>query len=149
MGEQPITAAAIISFSTDLEARSAAFYRALAERFAAHGATWAGFADDCDKSSTTVTRTYQETVTDALETGYSFEGIALSDYAADADLPADLPAGIGLPQAIAQAIALEEKAIAFYQDVAEASESLLATIPRAFRRVARTRRRRLEQLRAL
>jgi NAD(P)-dependent dehydrogenase (short-subunit alcohol dehydrogenase family) len=145
MSEQQITAAAIISFSTGLEARSEAFYQALAERFAAHGATWAGFADDCDKSSTTVTRTYQETVTDALETGFSFEGIALSDYAADADLPE----GIGLPQAIGQAIALEEKAIAFYQDVAEASESLLATIPRAFRRVARTRRRRLDQLQAL
>jgi rubrerythrin len=145
MGEQQITAAVIIRFSTDLEARSAAFYRTLAERFAAQSTTFAGFADDCDKSSTTVTRTYQETVTDALETGYSFEGIVLSNYALDTDLPA----GIDLAQATALAVALEQAAIAFYQDVAEASESLLATIPRAFRRVARTRRRRLEQLRAL
>ena len=35
---------------------------------------------------------------------------------------------------------MEREAIAFYQDVAERSDSLLATIPRAFRRVARTRR---------
>jgi hypothetical protein len=145
MSEQPITAAAIISFSTDLEARSAAFYRALGWRFDAQGATLTGFADDCDKSSTTVTRTYQETVTDALETGFSFEGIVLSNYA----ISLDLPKGINMKEALSKAIALEETAIAFYQDVAKASESLLATIPRAFKRVARTRRRRLEKLQAL
>ena len=106
---------------------------------------FAGFAKDCDKSSTTVVRTYQETITDALEAGYSFEGIALSNYAADVDLPE----GADLSQAVAQAIALEDKAIAFYQDVAEASESLLATIPRAFKRVARTRRRRVDKLQGM
>ena len=151
MSEQPLTAAAIISFSTDLEARSQAFYQALAAlaalagRFAGQQATFAGFAQDCAKSSVTVTRTYQETITDALEAGYSFEGIVLSDYAADADLAE----GIDLPQAVAQAMALEEKAIAFYEDVAEASRALLATIPRAFTRVARTRRRRLDKLQAI
>jgi hypothetical protein len=150
MSEQPLTApamtaAAIISFSTGLEARSQAFYEALAGRFAGQQATFAGFAQDCAKSSTTVTRTYQETITDALEAGYSFGGIALSDYAADVDLPE----GIDLPQAVAQAMAMEEKAIAFYEDVAEASQALLATIPKAFARVARTRRRRVDKLQAI
>jgi hypothetical protein len=145
MSEQQITAAAIISYSTDLEARSAAFYQALSERFAGQQATFAGFSKDCAKSSTTVVRTYQETVTDALETGYSFEGIALSDYVIDTDLPQ----GIALAGAVTKALALEERAIAFYDDVAVASESLLATIPRAFSRVARTRRRRKDKLQAL
>ena len=145
MSEQQLTASAIISFSTDLEARSQAFYRALGERFAGQEAVFAGFAKDCAKISKTVVRTYQETITDALEAGYSFEGIVLSSYAADADLPE----GIDLEQAVSKAVALEEKAIAFYQDVAEASESLLATIPRAFKRVARTRRRRVDKLQAM
>ena len=145
MSEGPLTAAAIISFSTNLEARSQAFYESLAGRFAGRQAAFAGFAKDCAKSSTTVLRTYQETITDALEAGFSFEGIALSNYAVDVDLPQ----GIDLSAAIAQAVALEETAIAFYQDVAEASESLLATIPRAFKRVARTRRRRKDKLQAL
>ena len=145
MSEQPLTAAAIISYSTDLEARSRAFYQALAERFGEQQATFAGFAKDCAKSSTTVTRTYQETITDALEAGFSFEGIALSNYAVDTEVPE----GIDLAGAVAKALTLEEKAIAFYQDVAEASESLLATIPRAFSRVARTRRRRKDKLQAL
>ena len=145
MSEGPLTAAAIISYSTDLEARSQAFYESLAERFAGQQAAFAGFAKDCAKSSTTVVRTYQETITDALEAGFSFEGIVLSSYAADVDLPE----GIDLEQAVSKAVALEKKAIAFYQDVAEASESLLATIPRAFKRVARTRRRRVDKLRAM
>jgi rubrerythrin len=145
MSEGPLTAAAIIRFSTDLEDHSQGFYQALAERFSGQRATFDRFAVDCAKSSTTVTRTYQETITDALEAGFSFEGISLSNYAVDLDVPE----GIDLGQALSKALALEETAIAFYQDVAEASESLLATIPRAFRRVARTRRRRRDKLQAL
>jgi len=145
MSEGPLTASAIIRFSTDLEARSAAFYRALAERYPEHKDVFVGWAEACEKSSAQVTRTYQETVTDALETGFSFAGLNLAAYKVDPDLPS----GIGLDRALAGAIALEEHAIAFYQDVAERSDSLLATIPRAFRRAARTRRRRLEELEAL
>jgi hypothetical protein len=145
MSEGPLTASAIISFSTDLEARSAGFYRALAERFPAHAGTFAGWAEDCEKSSIQVTRTYQETITDALEAGFSFAGLSLAGYEVDLDLPP----GAGLDQALDKAVTLEGQAIAFYQDVAERSDSLLATIPRAFRRVARTRRRRLEKLEAM
>ena len=134
----PITASAIISFSTELEARSEAFYQALAARFPEQGTAFRSMAQECAKSSTQVRRTYQETITDALEAGYSFAGLALGDYRVDTALPA----GIDLPAALARALVLEERAAAFYQDVAERSESLLATIPRAFRRAARTRRRR-------
>ena len=145
MSQAPMTAATIIRFCTDLEARSEAFYQALAARFAEQSAAFARMARDCKKSSTQVTRTYQETVTDALETGFSFASISLADYEADTELPAEAD----LPQAVGQALALEETAIAFYQAVAASSESLLATIPRAFRRVAKTRRRRREKLESM
>jgi rubrerythrin len=145
MSEGPLTASAIISFSTDLEARSADFYRELAARFPEQAETFAGWARDCEKSSTQLTRTYQETITDALEAGFSFAGLSLAAYEVDVDLPAE----ISPDRALEKAIVLEKQAIAFYQDVAERSASLLATIPRAFRRVARTRRRRLEKLEAL
>jgi hypothetical protein len=145
MSEGPLTASAIISFSTNREARSAGFYRELAVRFPQHEETFAGWAEDCEKSSTQVTRTYQETITDALEAGFSFSGLSLAAYKIDVDMTP----GIDLDQAVEKAVALEEQAIAFYQDVAERSQSLLATIPRAFRRAARTRRRRLEKLEAL
>jgi hypothetical protein len=47
------------------------------------------------------------------------------------------------------AIDLEEKATAFYQEVAERSQSLLATIPAAFKRVAKKRTVRKHQWEAL
>ena len=47
------------------------------------------------------------------------------------------------------AIGLEEKANEFYLDVAERSQSLLATIPRAFRRVAKKRNGRRLKLQSL
>jgi rubrerythrin len=145
MSQAPMTAATIISFCSDLEARSETFYESLAERFPQQGATFSRMARDCAKSSIQVRRTYQETITDALEAGFSFAGISLADYEVDAELPA----GADLAQAVGQALSLEETAIAFYEAVAESSDSLLATIPRAFRRVAKTRRRRRDKLEAI
>lgn len=46
---------------------------------------------------------------------------------------------ISYSDALKMAIELEEKASKFYLDVAEQSKSLLATIPRAFRKVAERR----------
>ena len=145
MSQAPLTAATIIRFCTDLEAGSEGFYTTLAERFPEQAALFSRMAKDCTKSGTQITRTYQETVTDALETGFSFAGISTADYEVDAELPADAD----LPQAVGQALALEETAIAFYEAVAASSESLLATIPRAFRRVAKTRRRRRDKLESI
>ena len=138
MSDQPLTASAIISFSGRLEDSSAAYYRALAAKFPEHANDFSTYAKDCGKHKVQVVRTYQETVTDALETGYSFEGISLGTYALDVegDVPGDLSA------ALAKAIEMEAKAVAFYTDIAVASESLLATIPRAFARVAKRRARR-------
>jgi hypothetical protein len=145
MSEQPLTAAAIMAYTQELEARSARLYETLAGRFAAHQAMFAEFARDSQKNGTQVLRTYQETISDALEAGFSFQGASLPDYEADVSLPE----GIGLSGAVEHALALEDKAVAFYLDVAERSASLLATIPRAFRRVAKTRQRRREKLASL
>ena len=145
MSQQPVTASALISFATDLEARSESFYRELAASFPDVQAAFAGFAQDCAKSSKEVLRTYQETVTDALETGYSLEGLNLGVYGFEMDVLG----GTSRAEALTMALELETLAADFYQDVAERSERLLATIPRAFKRAARTRRRRRVALAAL
>jgi hypothetical protein len=145
VSQQPITAAAMISFCTALEADSARFYAALAERYPAQRQAFEGYAQACAKSGAQIRRTYQETISDALETGFSFPGLALDAYQIDVSLPE----GIDLAQAVERALALEGAAAAFYQDAAERSASLLATIPRAFRRAARVRRRRREALASL
>jgi hypothetical protein len=161
-----VTASAIISFTEELEDSSATFYEALAERWpedkqpptpsplskGARGLYGKGdkdkfmnFAKESEKNKTSVVRTYRETITDALEAGFSFEGLNLSDYEAKTTLTEN----VSYSEALGMAIELEEKACKFYSDVAERSQSLLATIPRAFSRVARRRSERKLKLQSM
>lgn len=145
MSDQQLTAAAVMSFCETLQGQSAAFYEELARRFPEQRRAFQGYAQRSERDKTQILRTYQETVTDALETGYSFEGLNLRAFAVDLALAegADLRGALGV------AIELERKAIAFYEDVATRSQSLLATIPRAFQRVAERRRQWLAELEAM
>ena len=145
MSEQTLTTSSIISFTKDMENRSSRFYTELAERFEVHREAFTRFAQECSKTFAQVKRTYQETISDALEAGYSFQGLSLEEYVVDLTLPEAL----SLPEAVGMALDHEERAIAFYLEAAERSESLLATIPRAFARAAKTRRRRRGRLESL
>jgi hypothetical protein len=135
MADRQITASAVISFSEGLEDSASAFYEALGVMFPAQEDVFLSFVDESRKNKVLLIRTYRETVSDALETGFAFEGLRLDPRLV---APA-LSGGIGLAEAIQAAIDMEEGATRFYQEVAELSRSLLATIPRAFRRVARRR----------
>ena len=145
MEDMHVTTATIINFSERLEESSAKFYEELAERLAAHQDTFLAWAKESRKNKVLITRTYQETITDDLEACYCFEGLSLGAYAFEKTLPA----GASQAEALKTALALEEKAQKFYLDVAERSQALLATIPRAFRRVAETRGKRQVELRAM
>lgn len=145
MGETVVTASSVISFAEQLEDRSAALYRDLAEAFPDRRDTFLSLADDCEKTKTSVVRTYRETISDALEAGFSFEGLNLADYEVDVTLGE----GDGYETAMERAIALEAKAAGFYKDVGDRSRSLLATISMAFKSSARTRRRRQKKLQSL
>jgi hypothetical protein len=140
--QAPLTASAVMRFLDELEAQAEAFYQALAARYAAQGATFSRCAAACAKNRVLVARTYQETISDALETGYAFEGLDLAPYA---EMP-DAAALANLDAAVQAALALEERAARCYEDVADRAESLLATIPRALRRAAEVRRRNGEML---
>ena len=59
----------------------------------------------------------------------------LGDYVVETTLAEDA----SYTDALEMAVTLEEKACVFYLDVAQRSESLLATIPGAFKRVAKKR----------
>ena len=144
MSEQ-ITASAVISFCSDWEDAAARFYQTLSTCFDGQAQLFGAMAAECVKHKALIQRTYQETVTDALETGYSFEGLNLQEYVVDLSLAPDAD----LNAAIDVAVALEKRAIAFYEDVARRSQSLLATIPRAFERVAQRRSERLSELEAM
>ena len=140
-----LTASAIIKFAQDLEERSMRFYEELARRFGKHEETYRVFAKDSKRNGVLITRTYQETITDALEACFGFEGLDLADYHVNRVLAED----ISYSEALQAAINLEEAATSFYVDAADRSESLLATIPGAFRRVAKKRGKRKVKLQVL
>jgi rubrerythrin len=145
MAERQITASAVISFSEGLEDRASAFYEALSAMFPAQEDVFLGFVDESRKNKVLLIRTYRETVSDALETGFAFEGLELQAHM----VGTALAEGTDLAEALQTALEMEEKAAAFYLRVAELSRSLLATIPRAFRRVARRRDERCQVLRSI
>lgn len=145
MEETNLTASAIISFTQRLEDSSSAFYEQLGRLFERRPETFLAFAKEDRKNRRLVTRTYQETISDALEACFSFEGLRLEKYT----IETALTEGMGYSEALVMAIELEDKACKFYLDVAERSESLLATIPRAFMRVAKKRSKRKPALEAL
>lgn len=141
---EQLTAAAIVRFTEELQEASGRFYRDLAQHYPAHGEVLAEYARRCARDAVQLVRTYRETVTDALETNYSFGGLTLPEGLLEVAAPEGDWAA-----ARERAVALEEGAAAFYGQVAEASESLLATIPRAYQRVAARRREQADVWRAL
>ena len=143
--EESHTASTIISFAGKLEDESSRFYKDLAEKFVKIKETFLAFSKESQKNKMLVKRTYQETISDALETGFSFKGLSLSNYVAETTLTE----GISYSDALKMALELEEKVSKFYLDVAELSKSLLATIPRAFRKVAERRNNRKVKLKSL
>jgi rubrerythrin len=140
-----ITASVIISFAEKLEDHSAAFYKDLAEKFPQEAEVFLSLAKGCEKTKTLVIQTYRETVSDALETGFSFEGLDLTDYEAEVTNLDD----VDYREALKRAIELEGKAADFYQDVAKRSRSLLATISVAFKSASKRRIKHKQKLESL
>ena len=136
MENSTLTASAIMSFSEKLEEDSSAFYEKLAKRFDEGKEVFLGFAQNGRKNKTHLVRTYQETISDALEATFSFEGLILTDY----DFESALAKATGFREALAVSLEIEDKASKLYSQIAEQAQSLLATIPGAFSRVAKKRR---------
>jgi rubrerythrin len=144
--EEPnVTASSVISFTEKLEDDSSKFYEQLAELYTENKEIFLAFSKESRKNKVFVTRTYQETITDALEACFAFKGLNLNDYTVKTTLTEDT----SYSDALEMAIEFEEKASKFYLDAAERSKSLLATIPRAFRKVAERRSNRKLKLKSL
>ena len=128
-----VTASTIIAFAEKLEEDTSKFYEELAEKYTENRETLLSFAKESKRNKILLLRTYQETITDALEA--CFININLSDYL----IKINLREGMSYYDALKLAVAIEEKACKFYSDVAERSGALLATITDVFRKVAKIR----------
>jgi rubrerythrin len=145
MEEPPLTASAIITFSEKLEDETTNFYRSLIEKFGKNEEIYQGFIKDNKRNKTLLIRTYRETISDALEACFSFEGLKITDYRIDSKLGNN----ISYSDSLKKAIDLEEVASKFYSDVAEKSSSLLATIPRVVKKIADRRKKRIQSIKSL
>jgi len=143
--EKPnVTASAIIGFAEKLEEESSKFYKELAEKYVQNKEIFLLFAKESEKNKLLIIRTYQETITDALEACF-IKGLNLNDYL----LEIKLKENMSYADVLRIAIKLEEKVSRFYLDAAKYSESLLATIPIAFKKVAKRREKRMLKLKSL
>lgn len=138
------TCSAAISFSRKLEEDSAKFYEELAQRHTKDAEILLSFAGENKKNIIQIERAYYGVISDALEGCFAFN-INPDNYA----LKTELAEGVSYPEALKQAVELEEKLIKFYSDAAEQSRSLMADIPRAFTIVAKKRSSRIPKLESL
>lgn len=145
MGETIATASAIINLVEKSEDNAIDFYQKLAQKYPENKETFLSFAEESRKNKVFVVRTYRETISDALEACFSFEGLNPKDFEAEATLSENT----SLTEALKMAIELEEKASKFYIKVADMSKNLLATLPAAFKKVAEKRNSRRQALELL
>lgn len=137
------TTSTIISFLERYERDAATFYAALAAVFEPAQTLFRTLGRENERFQRLVTRTYRETISDALESGFAFTGLALDRY------PVPHAPTTGYHDAVRAAIRLETAAAELYQSLAAQATALLATIPHTFTRIARSRRERKARLEAL
>jgi len=139
------TASEIVKFAGELEEKSANFYEKMAERFPERKDIFLSFAKENRKCKKMVQRAYSEVVSDALETGFSFEGMESEEYLIETNFFQNENVRLLLNKALE----MEKKIQKFYLDAAEKSKSLLADVPRVFERIGEKREERKHKIKDL
>ena len=139
------TAAAVIRFATEAEEQSAKFYDDRAKKNKEVKETFLSFARENKKNMALVKRAYYGVISDALEACFSFKGLAVDEYLFDTECDEKA----GLSEIIKMSLEMENKIQKFYQRAGELSESLLADVPIALKKVAENRNERKQKLESL
>lgn len=124
------TAAAVISHVAGLEKISAEFYEQGAKRLPRFEVQLRALAKENRKNETRIRQAYYNSVTDALETAFSFEGLTASIELPDPG-PAATPS-----QFLQAALHLESDIQDLYEQAAACSKVLLADVSRVMKRLA-------------
>jgi rubrerythrin len=140
-----VTASAVIAFAEKLEEDSSSLYEKLAEISPENRDLFLSFVKEGKKNKVLIIRTYQETITDALEACFCFKGLDMKAYQSEVIFKEEAACA----KTLMTALKLEEYAVKFYSEIADASSKLLATIPQVFRKVADNRNTRRLKLQGL
>jgi hypothetical protein len=138
------TASETISFVKEFEEKSAQFYETLSLRHPKDKDLLQQYAKENRKYASQIQRTYYSVISDAIEGCFAFD-LEAEDFAFDHMLSEN----VGYSEALAQAVGMEEKILAFYNKAAEQSMSLMADVPRSFKIVVKKRKDRVPTLKAL
>ena len=137
------TAASIITYITQVERESSAFYVKWADRHEELREAFLSFSKENSNNEKSIKRTYFGVVSDALETNFCFKGIVT-----DIEMPS-LRKDASPEEILKASMALEEEIKGFYEKAAESSGRLFADVPRAMQKVARSRGSRMEKLNSM
>jgi hypothetical protein len=143
--DNSITTASVVSLAEKLEDKSSEFYKYLSNQYSQKKELFLDFIKENERNKKQVVRTYQETISDALEASYAFKGIDLKTYNFDIGIKD----GGSITEALEKAVKIEKTMSRFYFDIAQLSKSLLATIPRIFKQVAKRKEKRCVHLELL
>lgn len=139
------TTSSIISFAGNLEDKSSEFYSYLSQQYPTKKEVFLDFIKENKKNKKQIIRTYQETISDALEASFVFNDLNTKDYYIDTKTENYT----SLSEALEMAIKMEKITQKFYYNIAKLSKSLLATIPRIFKKVAERKSKRKLKLELL
>ncbi|MBE0478681.1 hypothetical protein IBX65_06130 [Candidatus Aerophobetes bacterium] len=139
------TASQVINFALQLEENLFKLYENLAKSYPEKKDIFLSFARENKKNKTLIQRVYQEVVSDALETGFSFEGLDVDERFFQINLSQDDK----LSSVLKKAQDIEKRIQNFYQEVALKSKSFLADVPGAFERIAKKKEERKQKINSL
>lgn len=139
------TMAAVMSFVSKVENESAQLYEDYARRYPKIGDIFSSFVKENKRFEKGIKQTYFGVITDTIEACYSFGGLDTDDY----EFVIHSDPGTTLADALQMALEMEDKIEKFYLKVAELSNSLMADIPIACKRVAKKRQDRKSTLQSL
>ena len=138
------TCSGAISLSRELENESGKFYQELSKKFEKDKDLFLTLAKENDKFVKQIERAYYGVITDAIEGSFAFD---LNPE--DSQIKAAPSKDASYPNALKEALAMEEKILKFYHVAAEQSKHLMADVPRNFMLVAKKRNERIPKLKAL
>ena len=138
------TASEVISLSKEMETAGSKFYQELANAYPEGREKFLDFAKENEKFIKQIERAYYSVISDALEGGFAFD-LEPEAYR----LQLDGTQNLTIKEKLKLARELENKIVAFYEDAAEQSMSLMADVPKAFKMVVKKRSRRQEMIKAM
>jgi len=140
-----VTMAAVMSFVSRIEGDSGKFYQQLADKYPEMQEIFLSFVKQNKKNEKFIKQTYFGVITDTIEACYSFEGLDTDDY----ELDTDSGSGLVLTDVVKKAIKIEDKIQSFHTLAAKLSNSMMADVPRAFKKTAQKREDRKLKLKSI